>query len=59
MPVLSIILGDQFGQDLAAPVESIRLVNAGRRNARDLVDTEEGGASKTSKVPRTFRSKKS
>src|SRR5271169_3085789 len=43
MPVLSVILGNQLGQDLAAPVERIRPVNTGCRNEYDLVDTERNG----------------
>jgi hypothetical protein len=43
MPVLSVILGNQLGQDLAAPVESIRPVHAGRGNEYDLVDAGGSG----------------
>src|SRR6516162_11229403 len=42
MPVLSIILGDQFGQDLAAPVKRIRPVNTGCGYEDDLVDAGGG-----------------
>jgi hypothetical protein len=43
MAVLSVILGDQFGQNLAAPVPGIRPINAGRRNEDDLVDAGGSG----------------
>jgi hypothetical protein len=43
MPVLSIVLGDQFGQDLAAPVERIRPVNTGCGYEDNLVDAGGGG----------------
>jgi len=43
LAVLSIILGDQFGEDLAAPVPRIRPVNAGRGNEYDLVDAGRSG----------------
>jgi hypothetical protein len=43
MAVLSVILDNQFGEDLAAPVQSIRPVNTGSRNEDDLVDAEGSG----------------
>jgi hypothetical protein len=46
MPVLSVILGNQLGQDLAAPVESIRPVNTGCGNEYDLVDAGGSGGFK-------------
>src|SRR5277367_3390762 len=41
--VLSIILGNQFGDNLAAPVPCIRPVNTGCGNEYDLVDAEGSG----------------
>src|SRR5260370_21771079 len=38
MAVLSVILGDPFGEYLAAAVPCIRPINAGRRNEDDLID---------------------
>src|SRR5208282_2667789 len=46
MPVLSVILGNQLGQDFAAPVERIRPVNTGCRNEYDLVDAGGSGGFK-------------
>ena len=43
LAVLSVILGDQFGQNLAAPVPCIGPINAGRGNEYDLVDADGGG----------------
>jgi hypothetical protein len=41
--VFSIILGNQFGQNLAAPVPRIRLINTGCGNEYNLVDAEGSG----------------
>src|SRR5438477_10131038 len=38
MAVISVILGDPFGEYLAAAVPCIRPINTGRRNEDDLVD---------------------
>jgi hypothetical protein len=43
MPVLPVILGNQFGQDFAAPVPCIRPVNTGRGNEDNLVDAVGSG----------------
>src|SRR5206468_5049895 len=40
---LSIILGDQFGQNFAAPVPCIGPINAGRGNEYDLADADGSG----------------
>ncbi len=60
--VPSIILSNTLAQDLAAPVTCIRLIDAGCGNVYNFVDPERNGRLKNleaSKVPRTFRSKKS
>ena len=38
MSVLSVILGNHFGQNLAAAIPAIRPINAGRRDEYDLAD---------------------
>src|SRR4029077_20024212 len=43
LAVLSVIVGNQFGQNLAAPVQSIRPVNTGCGNEDDLVDADGNG----------------
>src|SRR5262249_3215907 len=40
LAVLSVVLGNQLRENLAAPVKSIRPVNTGRGNEDNLVDAE-------------------
>ena len=47
--MLSVILRNQFGQNLAAPVPCIRPINTGCRNEYNLVDAEGSGRFKNLK----------